>query len=164
MLSRSLAQLSVVLRNLMQGAASVAAFEILPKPADGRKTDNPWPEWPLIFRVDYGHDEAVTKTGVDPRTYSISTKRFLTTTNAAGVKVLTGLETVEVRNRFHCSTENVCTAVLLTTKSTSKSFQVRWEKDAKGAWKLIEVEGTLKTHECDMCILAMGFVGPEKVR
>ncbi|KIH69330.1 hypothetical protein ANCDUO_00335 [Ancylostoma duodenale] len=59
------------------GAKSVRAFEILPKPADSRKPDNPWPEWPLIFRVDYGHEEAQSKTGKDPRTYSVSTKTVI---------------------------------------------------------------------------------------
>lgn len=116
------------------GAKSVRAFEILPKPTDSRRPDNPWPEWPLIFRVDYGHEEMQVKTGEDPRTYSISTKAFLSTENAAGVKVLTGLEIVE--------------AV--------------WEKDEKGAWKLKEKADTLRTVDCDLCILAMGFVGPEK--
>ncbi|GMT35312.1 hypothetical protein PFISCL1PPCAC_26609, partial [Pristionchus fissidentatus] len=116
------------------GAKSVIAFEILPQPTEGRKPENPWPEWPLIFRVDYGHEEAKTRTGEDPRTYSISTKRFLTSTNAAGIKIVTGLETV----------------------------QVRWDKDERGAWKLVELEGTEKIYDCDQAILAMGFVGPEK--
>ncbi|KHJ97106.1 glutamate synthase central domain protein [Oesophagostomum dentatum] len=116
------------------GAKSVRAFEILPKPGNTRKPDNPWPEWPLIFRVDYGHEEAQAKTGKDPRTYSISTKEFVTTENSAGIKVLTGLKVVEVE----------------------------WEKDEKGAWKLIEKPDSLQTIECDLCILAMGFVGPEK--
>ncbi|PIO58167.1 glutamate synthase subunit beta domain protein, partial [Teladorsagia circumcincta] len=117
-----------------QGAKSVQAFEILPKPAEGRKPENPWPEWPVIFRIDYGHEEMHVKTGKDPRTYSISTKAFLTAENAAGIKVVTGLEIVEVE----------------------------WEKDEKGAWKLIEKLDTTRTVECDLCILAMGFVGPEK--
>ncbi|CAP23162.1 Protein CBG01975 [Caenorhabditis briggsae] len=116
------------------GCKTVGAFEILPQPGPERKPENPWPEWPLIFRVDYGHEEAKEKTGSDPRTYSVSTKRFLTTTNSAGVKVLTGLEIVDVE----------------------------WEKDEKGAWKLVEKTESLRTIECDLCILAMGFVGPEK--
>jgi NADPH-dependent glutamate synthase beta subunit-like oxidoreductase len=44
-----------------------------------------------------------------------------------------------------------------------KTVQIAWEKDEKGAWKMVEQEGTEKVHECDLCILAMGFVGPEKV-
>lgn len=52
----------------------MTAFEILPQPAEGRKPDNPWPQWPLIFRVDYGHEEHRSLTGRDPRIYAISSK------------------------------------------------------------------------------------------
>ena len=44
-----------------------------------------------------------------------------------------------------------------------KTVGIEWEKDEKGAWRMVEVAGTEKVHECDLCILAMGFVGPEKV-
>lgn len=40
-----------------QGAASITTFEILPEPGPKRSNDNPWPQWPRIFRVDYGHEE-----------------------------------------------------------------------------------------------------------
>lgn len=43
--------------SLRQGAASITTFEILPEPSSGRPGDNPWPQWPRIFRVDYGHEE-----------------------------------------------------------------------------------------------------------
>lgn len=39
------------------GAASITTFEILPEPGPKRGNDNPWPQWPRIFRVDYGHEE-----------------------------------------------------------------------------------------------------------
>ena len=52
-------------------------FEILPKPPPDRAPNNPWPEWPRIFRVDYGHAEAAERFGADPRTFLISTKRFV---------------------------------------------------------------------------------------
>lgn len=120
--------------SLRLNAKSIKAFEILPKPDEFRKPENPWPQWPLIFRMDYGHEEAQVRDGKDPRTFAISTKEFICETNAAGVKVLTGLKTVKIE----------------------------WTKDDKGAWKMNEVEGSEETHECDMCILAMGFVGPEK--
>ena len=42
-----------------------------------RKVENPWPEWPRIFRVDYGHEEAAKRFGEDPRVYAISGKRFI---------------------------------------------------------------------------------------
>lgn len=42
-----------------------------------RATNNPWPQWPRIFRVDYGHAEAAYKYGQDPRQYNVMTKRIL---------------------------------------------------------------------------------------
>lgn len=50
-------------------------------------------QWPKVFRVDYGHQEATTKFGKDPRTYEVSTKRFLSDENGA----VKGLEVVRVR-------------------------------------------------------------------
>lgn len=61
-------------------------------------------------------------------------QKFICNQNAAGIKVLTGLQTVEVRFQF-----------------------VNKER------RMIEIDGTEKTYQCDLCILAMGFVGPEKV-
>lgn len=40
-------------------------------------TGNPWPQWPRVFRVDYGHAEAAFKFGSDPRKYNVMTKRFI---------------------------------------------------------------------------------------
>nr|AYV89261.1 glutamate synthase 1 NADH chloroplastic [Tetranychus evansi] len=60
-----------------QGAKNVIAFEILPQPPDSRGEDNPWPQWPRIFRVEYGHEEVKLRTGKDPRLYQISSKEFL---------------------------------------------------------------------------------------
>uniref|UniRef100_A0A914H2C3 Glutamate synthase n=1 Tax=Globodera rostochiensis TaxID=31243 RepID=A0A914H2C3_GLORO len=119
--------------SLRLNAKTVQAFEILPQPAENRKPENPWPQWPLIFRVDYGHDEAKARDGKDPRTYAISTKEFITE-EKNGVHVLTGLKTVNIE----------------------------WEKDEKGAWKMVELEGTERVYDCDLCIMAMGFIGPEK--
>ncbi|KAI6214865.1 Glutamate synthase [Aphelenchoides besseyi] len=120
--------------SLRLDAKSVRAFEILPQPPEIRKLDNPWPQWPLIFRIDYGHDEAKIRNGCDPRVYAISTKEFIVHENDAGVKVLSGLKTVKVE----------------------------WSKTETGQWKMAEVPGSEETYECDMCILAMGFVGPEQ--
>lgn len=62
---------------MRQGCRTVNMFEILPQPPAERAPDNPWPEWPKIFRVDYGHEEAAARFGTDPRTFLISTKRFV---------------------------------------------------------------------------------------
>ena len=62
---------------IRQGAASVISFEILPLPRPGREEENPWPQWPRVYRVDYGHEEVRTKFGEDPRLFCISTKRLV---------------------------------------------------------------------------------------
>ncbi len=62
--------------SMRQGCSSLVNFEIVPQPPDERAGNNPWPQWPRIFRVDYGHAEAATKFGADPRTFSIDTIRF----------------------------------------------------------------------------------------
>jgi glutamate synthase (NADPH) small chain len=53
-----------------QGAASVHQLELLPRPPDTRAADNPWPQWPQIFRVSSAHEEG------GERLYSVSTHRF----------------------------------------------------------------------------------------
>ncbi|KAJ2606470.1 glutamate synthase [NADH] [Coemansia sp. RSA 1722] len=74
------------------GAASVVNFELLPQPPRQRAQDNPWPQYPRVFRVDYGHEEVVARWGADPREYSISAKRFV----GDGSGRVTGIETVRV--------------------------------------------------------------------
>ncbi|ODV70828.1 glutamate synthase (NADH) CYBJADRAFT_169895 [Cyberlindnera jadinii NRRL Y-1542] len=59
------------------GAASVVNFELLPQPPQERSRDNPWPQWPRIFRVDYGHSEVKDHYGKDPREYCILSKEFI---------------------------------------------------------------------------------------
>ena len=73
------------------GCKSLVNFELLPKPPLERAADNPWPQWPRIFRVDYGHEEAAATFGKDPRVYSILTKRFLDD----GAGRVAGIETVD---------------------------------------------------------------------
>ncbi|XP_073951768.1 uncharacterized protein [Choristoneura fumiferana] len=63
--------------SLRQGAKSITTFEILPEPKPTRGQDNPWPQWPRVFRVDYGHEEVKVKFGNDPRKFSTLTKEFL---------------------------------------------------------------------------------------
>jgi glutamate synthase (NADPH/NADH) small chain len=50
--------------------------EILPKPPMDRAKDNPWPEWPKVYRMDYGQEEAAAKFGADPRVYLTTAKKF----------------------------------------------------------------------------------------
>ncbi|QMU62284.1 MAG: glutamate synthase small subunit [Gammaproteobacteria bacterium] len=105
-----------------QGAKSVHQLEIMPKPPEARSTNNPWPEWPRVFRTASAHEEGVE------RVYSVSTKRFIDDGNG-NVKALE-LITVEMNNNGRMSFE--------------------------------EVPGSEQTLPCDLALLAMGFIGPEK--
>jgi glutamate synthase (NADPH/NADH) small chain len=58
------------------GCRSLVQLEILPRPPLDRAADNPWPEWPKIYRLDYGQEEAAAKFGADPRIYLTTAKRF----------------------------------------------------------------------------------------
>ena len=61
---------------LRQGCRSVVQVEILPRPPMERAADNPWPEWPKVYRMDYGQEEAAAKFGADPRNYLTTFKQF----------------------------------------------------------------------------------------
>ncbi len=68
--------------SLRQGCKSITQIEILPKPALERAPDNPWPEWPKTYKLDYGQEEAAARYGADPRVYLTTVKKF--TADAAG--------------------------------------------------------------------------------
>ena len=82
--------------SLRHDCKSLVNFEIMPRPPVDRSDNNPWPTWPLIFRVDYGHEEAAAKFGNDPRVYSISGKEFVRDDDGN----LLGINTVEVDKNF----------------------------------------------------------------
>lgn len=56
---------------------SVTNFELMPQPPMSRAPDNPWPQWPRVFGVDYGHAEVQAVFGRDPRVYSVMTSKFI---------------------------------------------------------------------------------------
>ena len=62
---------------MRQGCRSLVQFEIMAKPPMDRPEDNPWPEWPKVYRMDYGQEEAAARFGADPRTYLKTVKRFV---------------------------------------------------------------------------------------
>ena len=68
-------------------------MEILPKPPLERANDNPWPEWPKVYKMDYGQEEAAAKQGADPRQYEVTAKRFLAGPDGS----LTGVEMTDIR-------------------------------------------------------------------
>jgi glutamate synthase (NADPH/NADH) small chain len=56
---------------------SLVQIEILPRPPMDRAVDNPWPEWPKVYRLDYGQEEAKEVFGADPRIYLTTVKKFI---------------------------------------------------------------------------------------
>lgn len=77
--------------SLRQQCKSLHNFEIVPRPPESRSDSNPWPEWPRVFKVDYGHAERTAVYGEDPRSFQIETVEFLGENGQ-----LTGLKTMEV--------------------------------------------------------------------
>ncbi len=106
-----------------QGSKSVHQLEIMPRPPEHRAANNPWPEYPYIYRVASAHEEGVE------RVYSVSTKRFIG--DAQGR--VQALELVKVE---------------LVQEGGRSSFR--------------EIPGSEFTLPCELVLLAMGFVGPEK--
>ncbi|MFM1896218.1 MAG: hypothetical protein RLZZ385_1292 [Pseudomonadota bacterium] len=82
--------------SLRHGCRSLVNFEIMPRPPMDRAPNNPWPLWPKIYRVDYGHEEAAQHFGSDPREYSISGKEFVIGDDGR----LQGINTVSVDKDF----------------------------------------------------------------
>ncbi len=106
-----------------QACASVHQLEIMPKPPSVREENNPWPEWPRIFRSASAHEEGVE------RVFSVSTRRFLDD-GKGNVKALELIK-VELKN-------------------------------VDGHIFFEEIAGSEQILPCDLALLAMGFVGPEK--
>jgi glutamate synthase (NADPH/NADH) small chain len=63
--------------SMRHGCKSLVQVEILPRPPMDRAKDNPWPEWPKVYRLDYGQEEAAAKFGADPRVYLTTAKKFV---------------------------------------------------------------------------------------
>lgn len=82
--------------SLRHGCQSLINFEIMAEPPKERAENNPWPLFPRVHKVDYGHEESTELFGEDPRVYSISGKEFLR--NEDGT--LKGIKTVEVDSSF----------------------------------------------------------------
>jgi glutamate synthase (NADPH/NADH) small chain len=62
--------------SMRHGCKSLTQLEILPRPPDTRQADNPWPEWPKVYRLDYGQEEVAAKFGADPRVYLTTGEKF----------------------------------------------------------------------------------------
>ncbi len=106
-----------------QHARAVHQLEILPRPPDARAEDNPWPQWPNIYRVSSAHEEG------GERVYAVSTKRFL------------GDE------RGHLKALEIA--------------RVQMVREG-GRVEFTEIPGSAFVLPCELVLLAMGFVGPER--
>lgn len=65
-----------VATSMRHGCKSLVQLEILPKPPEQRAADNPWPEWPKVYKLDYGQEEVAAKFGDDPRVYTTTATKF----------------------------------------------------------------------------------------
>jgi len=77
---------------MRQGCRSLTQIEILPRPPMDRADDNPWPECPKVYKMDYGQEEAAAKFGADPRVYVTTVKKL----NGDGAGQVRSLTTVEI--------------------------------------------------------------------
>jgi glutamate synthase (NADPH/NADH) small chain len=62
--------------SLRHGCKSLVQLEIMPKPPKERAANNPWPEWPKVYKLDYGQEEAEAVFGSDPRVYLRTATHF----------------------------------------------------------------------------------------
>ncbi len=76
--------------SMRHGCKSLIQLEILPKPPENRMPDNPWPQWPKVYKMDYGQEEAAAVFGADPRKYLVTAKRFIDDGkgNVSGVEIV----------------------------------------------------------------------------
>lgn len=61
---------------MRHGCKSITQLEMMPKAPDERLESNPWPQWPLVCKTDYGQEEAIAVFGHDPRIYTTTVKEF----------------------------------------------------------------------------------------
>jgi glutamate synthase (NADPH/NADH) small chain len=75
--------------SLRQGCKSLVQIEILPQPPQDRAKDNPWPEWPKVYKLDYGQEEAAAKFGADPRVYLTTVKKITSDSHGQVKEIVT---------------------------------------------------------------------------
>jgi glutamate synthase (NADPH/NADH) small chain len=118
--------------SMRHGCKSLVQVEILPKPPMERAADNPWPEWPKVYRLDYGQEEAAAKFGADPRVYLTTATKFEGDANGQ----VKAVHTVQVK----------------WEKNDKGQFIPKTKN----------VPGTEKVLPAQLVLLAMGFLGPEQ--
>ena len=78
---------------LRQGAKSVSSLEIMPRPPQERGSNNPWPQYAMVYRVASAHEEG------GERIYSVNTERFVDDGNG-NVRALLIHEVQMVNGKF----------------------------------------------------------------
>jgi glutamate synthase (NADPH) small chain len=91
---------------LRHGCKSLMQLEIVPQPPLERAPDNPWPQWPKIYRLDYGQEEAKALWGDDPRRYAVQTTKFLGDENGH-IKAIEMVQVEWVTNNGRAAPRNV---------------------------------------------------------
>ncbi len=119
--------------SIRHGCEGVVQFEILGKPPEERDADNPWPQWPKIYRMDYGQEEAAALYGSDPREYLIQTKEFVDDGDG--------------------NVKAVKTVMLKWEK----------DDNGRPVFPPSEVAGSEKEYPADLVLFALGFSGPEQL-
>src|SRR5579872_6616694 len=79
--------------SIRHGCKSLVQLEILPRPPMNRAADNPWPEWPKVYRLDYGQEEVAAKFGGDPRVYLTTATKF----ESSDGKHVSAVHTVQIQ-------------------------------------------------------------------
>ncbi len=92
--------------SMRHGCKSLMQLEIIPRPPLDRTPDNPWPQWPKIYRLDYGQEEAKAKWGDDPRAYAIQTTKFIGD-EAGHIKAIETVQVEWVRDNGRSSPRNI---------------------------------------------------------
>ena len=118
-----------------QGAASVSQFELLPEPPKERTAEMPWPYWPMTLRTSSAHEEsAVLQKGQDISRPAKIRDYSINTKSFKG--------------------ENGIVKKLI-------GIRLEWAKGADGRMAMKEIPGSEFEMDCDLCLLALGFVHPE---
>ncbi len=114
------------------GPKSVSQIEILNRPPDNRHESTPWPNWPMMLRTSTSHEE-----GCD-RAWSIVTKEFIGD-DAGNLKAIKVIEVEWVKGE-----------TLLGGGQAGKPLQLK------------EIAGSEKVIPCELALLALGFLHPQK--
>ncbi|MCD7808191.1 MAG: glutamate synthase subunit beta [Erysipelotrichaceae bacterium] len=114
---------------IRHGCKSVTQLEMMGEPPLERAASNPWPEWPLVKKTDYGQEESIAVFNKDPRIYQTTVKEFILNDKGLVEKAV---------------------LVKLTPKKEN------------GRTMMVPIEGSEQTIDCDLVLIAAGFVGCEK--